>query len=514
MAMHRAGKDTPPETAEEWCRIIRALTADDYPYYEPWQLVVDDITKPAFMQPSASSADKLAEYLYKNKKGKYEPKNGEKQPVSTPDQLDMLVMSRNHDLKSAIAIRADVDDWLFTLVSLQTMEGYGGSGNYGVSRMPSGYGNRSAFSFTPSTRLGLHFQHDLVTLLKNRETLLDKYPMTDSGIGLLWVVPWDGAKSETLLINRMEPFYIEVCRRVRLSWESGKLAASRANSDARRIVDAKGLVGDPWMPVSNNTNPKGTPPAFLGPRKFGYERVVDGLTSPDWKPPILLNTTSASADGDTQLVARGMVRGEGGTEGYHERVIPLRQKTIQAFGRDSGTKELGDLAKERIEKIGIVQGILRHAIATFATWSDSGRTNTVLRSRPQDNPLRKKIDEWVSKLDEIIDDSFFEDLQTEFEAVTADRESIRNQWLMNGRDGVVDHANSILRDAENSLPCPSIQRYKALVQADSVFWGRLHGANGLPFLFQRVNEEDVEWQNNNQASPAENPTETQMHLFE
>ena len=36
MAMHRAGLDTPPETAEEWAELIRGLTSD-FPEDEPWQ---------------------------------------------------------------------------------------------------------------------------------------------------------------------------------------------------------------------------------------------------------------------------------------------------------------------------------------------------------------------------------------------------------------------------------------------------------------------------------------------
>ena len=69
---------------------------------------------------------------------------------------------------------------------------------------------------------------------------------------------------------------------------------------------------------------------------------------------------------DTQLVARGMVRGEGKTEGYHERIVPLREKAKQVFGRPGGAKELEDLARERIEQIGIVQRGLRYAVSVFA----------------------------------------------------------------------------------------------------------------------------------------------------
>ena len=460
MAMHRAGLDSPPETAEEWAGLIRDLTRD-FPEDEPWQLVVGDITKPAFMQPPASSKEREKDY---------------KSTVTTPDELDMLVTSKNHDLKTAVALQAGLDDWIFALITLQTMEGYGGRYNYGVSRMPSGYGNRSAFSFAPSTSPGSHVKHDLVALLKNRHLILDEYPMTDNGIGLLWLVPWDGTKAEPKLITELEPFYIEVCRRVRLRWESRKAFAIRANSDDRRIVDAKGLVGDPWIPVSNNTNPKGTPPAFLGPRKFGYERIVDGLTSPDWKPPILLKEPPSG--GDTRLVARGMVRGEGGTEGYHERVIPLRRRTVQVFGEPGGIQELGDLARTRIERVGILQRILRHAISVYAA---GGKTEGIADEH------RARANPWANKLNEIVDADFFEDLQDEVSADAPNRNGIRKEWLRE----MVDSAYRVLRDATAALPCPEIRRHKAQVRAEGVFWGRVRGPNGLTELFQESNQEEA-----------------------
>ena len=78
MAMHRAGLDSPPETAEEWAGLIRGLTRD-FPEDEPWQLAVEDITEPAFMQPPASSKEREKDY---------------KSTVTTPDELDMLVTSK------------------------------------------------------------------------------------------------------------------------------------------------------------------------------------------------------------------------------------------------------------------------------------------------------------------------------------------------------------------------------------------------------------------------------------
>ena len=465
MALHRNGLDDPPPGAEEWERIIRALTPE-WPDDEPWHLVVDDIAQPAFMQPPASSAERRGDF---------------KNTVSTPDGLDMLVTSKNHDLKSEVVEQASPDDWIFALITLQTTDGYGGRYNYGVSRMPSGYGNRPALSMTPSIRPGAHFTHDLITVVKNRPSVLDEYPMTDSGIALLWIIHWDGGKPETKLLSDMDPYYIEICRRVRLVGQSGTVVAARANSDARRIVDVKGQTADPWAPASNKTNPRGTPPAFLGPRRFNYERIVDGLFSADWKQPILLSpaTTGRGSSGEMHLVARGMVRGEGGTEGFHERIIPFRHRTLQIFGRPGGTKELEDISRERIERIEVAQRILRHAVSVFAA---GGRTEGIADEH------RTRANTWANKLTELLEDDFFEDLQDEANASDSTSEIVRSQWLQKLADG----AEAILHEAMQSLPCSAINRVKAKALAANVFWGAMHGPNGLHELIQNYAEENAE----------------------
>lgn len=471
MALHKAGVGEPPADAPQWEKLIRGLAAD-FPDDEPWHLVVDDVTKPAFMQPPASSEDERDEYKHR---------------VTTPDALDMLVTSKNHDLKSSVATQAGVDDWIFALITLQTMDGYLGKYNYGISRMPSGYGNRSCFSITPSLRPGLHVRRDMRALLNHRQMTLETYSMADTGIGLVWTVPWDGKKSNMLAPDALDPFYIEICRRVRLQQRAGGLEATRAGSQALRIADVKGRTGDPWMPVHRKTNPKGTPPAFLGRRRFGYEQVVDGLISPDWEKPHLLRLTQAERDSSTAmyLVARGMVRGEGKTEGYHERIIPLRLTAVRNLGSDGEAGELGVLADERIEQIGAVRNILRDAVATFYY-----KGNDIYKLKKRDLKklrFRDEINRLIAIWEEIVDARFFDDLQTELEVDESERKRIRRKWL----DGVVDHARTILHAAEDASPCSTSHRYKTRAQARNLFEGRIRGPKGLPFLFQKSDEEKL-----------------------
>ena len=462
MAVQRAGRTDLPEDHGAWRETIRELTPE-FPDDEPWQLVVDDITKPAFMQPPASS--KANEEDYKN-------------PVFTPDELDMLVTSKNHDLKAIVAANAQVDDWLFALIALQTMEGFGGQGNYGISRMNGGLGNRPAFSLAPAGHSpGGHIKRDIGALMEGHQA------ESRSKIALLWTLPWDGTPTESLLLNRLHPLYVEVCRRIRLDLGSeGQLQGRRATSRVTRLESKalKGRTGDPWTPVDMKR--EGVP-LTLGSGGFTYKRIKDYLF--EWARPTLLEPTENEKRSrqDMHLVAKAIVRGQGKTEGYYDRTIPFRNRTFQAFGTPGGPEQLGGIARKRVEEISTIQRILRYGIQVFTARGNYDKISTEHRemARP-----------WLNRLDEIVDASFFDDLQDEFEATTNERQGIHNKWLMNGKDGVVDHARDLLGEATDTLPCPAIYRHKARVRAEVLFEGRMRGNKGLPFLFDQQNKETKE----------------------
>ena len=485
MSMHCAGLNTPPFGAAEWLRIIRALTTD-WPDDEPWQLMVGDITQPAFMQPPARSPERAEDY---------------KSRVETPDQLDMLVTSKNHDLKAEVAEQASVDDWIFALITLQTMEGFGGAGNYGISRMNGGLGNRPAFTLAPfSPTRGAHVRRDSIALLEFRQRLLNNNPQypANGGEVLLWTLPWDGTPSEVLLPNRLDPLYIEVCRRIRLCTNvDGSLYGIRTSSKAARIEGKalKGRTGDPWTPT--NSKREGLP-LTLGAGGFNYKRITEYLTSADWERPALLHPTQAEQDSSQpmQLVARAMVRGQGKTEGYHERIIPIghkgpKSRSAMLRRNDNGaddSDDLGRISKSRIDDVGKIQRILSHAIQSFLARGDSDNAT------PEQRNLARG---WLNRLDDIVDATFFDDLQDELEAGESERQSIHDRWLLNDdKTGVINHARALLDDATDSLPCPSIHRYKARTNAEGLFEGRIRGSSGFPDLFPPQGGSDDQHANN------------------
>ena len=469
IAMHNAGISDPPEDADQWHRIIRALTKDEFPDDEPWSLVVEDITKPAFMQPPAPHPSKQSDY---------------KNTVTTPDALDMLVTSKNHDLKSSIAAQANPDDWIFALISLQTMQGFSGNKNYGISRMNGGMGSRPAFGITPSERFGAHVKRDMMVLLECRHSLVEELQLQKKGHSLVWTLPWDGAPAEALLLDSMDPFYLEVCRRIRLCQDDGEnVYAISAPSNAARMESKalKGITGDPWTPI----NLKEGKCLTLASGGFTYRRTAEYLFSSNWQRPVLSLPTDEEirSHKTMNLVARGMVRGQGKTEGYYERTIPIRKKLGAAMQRRDGIKDIGQIADDRLEQVAGIQRILSHSIQTFLARGDS----------EQGSPEHRRLARpWLTKLDEIVDTRFFEDLQDEFEVDDLEkRERIRNEWLLDDKDGssIINHARSILSQAVDSLPCPSIHRLKARSRAEGLFEGRIRGNNGLPFLFQDEGDE-------------------------
>ena len=467
LAMSRVQLDTPPTRAAEWACLIRGLTPD-FPDDDPWHLVVEDNTLPAFMQPPARSDARVRSYRNK---------------VTTPDDLDILVTSRNHDLKSAVAVRASVDDWLFALTTLQTMGAYGGYGNYGISRMNGGLGNRPAFSLAPAGGgMGAHVRRDILALLDHRQTQLSGGLVPDCAPALLWTLPWDGGRDEALNIAQLDPLYVEVCRAVRLRLDSrGGLQGVRATTESPRldIKNLKGRTGDPWTPVS--TTREGLP-LTLGPGGFTYRRMADYLTSSDWSLPLLCRPTRAERDSPDmlQLVARATVRGQGRTEGHHERSTVIGDRIKTMLHQPGMADELGEIARSRIEQVGRVQRILGHAIELFAARGDDERIS------PESRHLASP---WMNRLDELVDTRFFKCLQVEFEAGETQRQSYRKRWLMNGRDGVIDHARALLQDAADTVPTPVMLRYRARASAEALFERRLRGTNGLPFLFPEVGRE-------------------------
>jgi len=199
IALHRAGRSELFDSEAAWKQALLDLTPE-HPDGAAWCLIAPH-DRPAFMQAPVPG-------------GRID---GWKNTLRAADELDMLVTSKNHDLKAARMRCVEVDDWIMALISLQTQEGFLGAGNYGISRMNGGFASRPAIGVVPKGHWGQRWARDVRTLLIHRKSIVDQQRLKDTGgICLVWLQPWNGETS--LPFGALDPWYVEICRRIRLAW--------------------------------------------------------------------------------------------------------------------------------------------------------------------------------------------------------------------------------------------------------------------------------------------------------
>ncbi|WP_417723394.1 hypothetical protein [Salipiger sp.] len=337
LALSKSALADLPEDPEVWRTALLGLTPD-FPEGEPWHLILSDRTKPGFLQPP-------------------DPGGLRWTPVNTPDALDMLITSRNHDLKRDIARHAMPDDWIFALVSLQTMEGFGGAGNYGIARMNGGSSSRTMIGLVPARPGSVEvdpsawWRRDVSHLLEER--------VNDARKALLWTAPWPDGQSFSL--GDLDPLFIEVCRRIRLVDVDGRIAAERSTSKAARIDGraAKGNTGDPWAPIHVEGK------SFtLGDQDFTYEVLVRLLfkTNPEWHKPPMAQPSSEEERQPMLLIAEAFSRGNSKTDGFRSRVVPVPKAVMPRLFRE----RVCDVADGVVKDIADAGLALRDALARVA----------------------------------------------------------------------------------------------------------------------------------------------------
>ena len=444
MAAHRAELDAPPSSAAEWRSVLRGLTAN-FPDDEPWHLVVEDGAMPAFLQ--CPSPNGFGEY-----RGR----------VSTPDDLDILVTAKNHDVKRSIAAAGTPADWVFALVTIQTTGPFLGAGNYGVARMNGGFSSRPCFGLAPPEGgPGAHLYRDLKAMLAYRPELLrtyDRYFRREGGIALVWLEPWTGA--DALALQHLDPYFIEICRRVRLVCAGEELHALTAASKSARIAAkaAKGNLGDFWTPVDR----KDVKALSFSPATLRYENLVHILLDDAFDLPPALSPDGALHEGG-RLVARGLAGGQGKTEGYHERTdINFAPATVSALLKPSTRNKLAELAKAQLAEVSEVNRALRFAIAIAAS---GGKPAEELGKGD-----RQHATPYSRRLDSAADARFFTDLQDRFQAPSADaRASARTRFAR----AMISAGEALLGEAIESVPCPTIYRHRGRARAVQTFWAEL-----------------------------------------
>ena len=442
LALSDAGATDLPEDAESWHAALRGLTGD-FPDDAPWHLVVEGRGKPAFLQPPDPSGLKWHE-------------------VATPDALDMLITSRNHDLKREIARDAAPQDWIFALVSLQTMEGYGGRDTHGIARMNGGSSSRAMIALAPAIGGGrvidpsAWWRRDVQHLLSGRDGL--------SGQALLWCRPWP--EGQQLDLPGLDPLFIEVCRRVRLTEGDGGLRAERTTSKAARIAakEAKGMTQDPWAPVHVGEAKTLT----LSDRDWTYGLLTELFYSGKWRMPPLAKEAAREKESAMVLVAEAFARGNSKTDGFKSRVIPVPKAVRkQMFG-----PEAINLSDDQIETIEKVDKALRDGLALIAAEGDRDKRRKAEYARTQ--PARAAL-HWVA------DALFFPTL---WNKLAAGSENGRHAVHMRFVRQLAQAARDEFTRAAPGIPCARIMRPRAEVR------GRAALNAGLGRIFKEIGEKE------------------------
>ncbi len=437
IALHRSGRTQPWTDAADWASALRALTPD-HPDDSPWCLVAPP-DRPALLQ--APTVADLSSW---------------KKWMATPDELDLLVTSKNHDLKASRAHAAEPQDWLFALVSLQTQEGFLGAGNYGISRMNGGFASRPGVGIAVGALPGAGWQLDVAALLRHRDRVTERSGLRgEGGHALIWLLPWDGDLS--LAFASLDPHYIELCRRARLCLLHGRLRAVTTGSSVARI-DAKvlnGRTGDPWTPVDEAAGKALT----LNSRGYDYRLVSELLFGSQYTGGCAQELPQASSLPDHEpvyLSMRGLVRGQGKTEGFHERRVPIAPK-VRRLLAEGQRSSLARVAKERIEAIAEIRKLLWGALVALFNNGKAGNDAS--------DGTKDRANAFARALEVAEDLRFFDDLDLEVHA--DDAIEARLVWLI----GLSARAEAVLRQAFIAGPRSGMQR----LRAQSAALSRLHG---------------------------------------
>ena len=436
-----------PDSEDEWLKYIKFLTKD-FTNDEPWALVVDDNNKPAFMQAPKSPVNKV---------------------VKTPDELDtVMVTAKNHDVKQHIAQEPKLNDWFFSLISLQTMSPFLGNGNYGIIRMNGGYSSRFGMGISYQDRgIGITVKHDITHMVRQIEKIANRHSYNGEGPKLLWLLDWND--DAQISLKDIHPYFIEICRRVRLYRNNLEIYAQKGTSKKRRVdspKDLNGLTGDYWAP--QNINNKLHKVISAKPSNFRYDRIAEMLFDKNhWSlPPSLEN---ADEDG-LELVMRCLVGGQGKTEGYFERVIPFHKNRPSYLFFDNREKcaELSNLYIEDIKKI---IDTLKYSIALILCGGENPQKEAFVKANTYIGPLR-----------EFADSIFFEYLFKGIATIENNNEdTVRYEMLQD----LVNYAHNILENMV-SLPSKGAYRYRAIAKGQHVFNGRIY--NEFPKLRQKSNQ--------------------------
>jgi CRISPR system Cascade subunit CasA len=215
----------------------------------------------------------------------------------------------------------------------------------------------------------------------------------------------------------------------------------------------KGNVGDPWIPLTSEGEA-----ANVSATGWNYDRLrqillEDGYT---WAP------CQHHRDDDPKelwFYAVGLARGQGKTDGFHERWIPIPPSVSGRLFAPESRRELGEVAQERVKRAGEARKVLHRALVIL------------LASAPENPDFRDYSDRrWLDRFETHVDTVFFDALWDDADK-TKDQQ--KASWDRTLRRIIEDR---IWPEAEAEAPVADARRERAQARAWMVLRGGLKKA--------------------------------------
>lgn len=443
----------PPRDPVFWRDQLLALAHGER---SAWELLVDDVTKPAFLQHPLPDEAALAAFKPISPKAR------------APDELDVLVTAKDHDVKAARIRSDDLQAWAFAIVTYQTTSGFLGLGNYGSIRMNGGFGSRCVVSLVTSNAPPARFAEELRVVRGMRaDAIAGGLGYVDRGVVLTWTTAWDRRTSH-VQINRLEPWFIEAVRPVRLVQRHGEIVALGAGADARQIGPKSldgGDVADPWTPINVADKKKGRSALTVGEGGWTADLIARLLFQRDVETTALQRPREGMA-GTAWLVGSVLVRGQGTTDGFHRFSIPVPANIRPRLLRSDQRDVLGKASTAFIADARAAESAIRAALAAYAQGAPDGvdfHNDTVNR--------------WVKAASHAFvmrwTDKFFPIL---WQLADTSQDDVQIAW----RALLVGYARDALESSFGSIPVPGARRWRAVVAAHRILEASLHKKGLLP----------------------------------
>jgi len=214
------------------------------------------------------------------------------------------------------------------------------------------------------------------------------------------------------------------------------------------------MTGDPFAPTDLRDGKKGRKPLTVSAEGFDYKLVSQIISRDRFEPAPLQEWRQDDGTSGLSIVFSALARGQGATNGLHERRVPIPAGRASLFGK--ADDPYAKLAKERVDDAGNVRGrVLR--LALFDLFQNAPEALNLGHA-----PSEAKVKPFLNAFDRAVDAIFFSAVEEELNARDdAMRAAARRRWLEELRS----LAHEELENAAQSVPLSGLRRYTTLQAA-------------------------------------------------